>query len=132
VRVGIQKLSGVESVTVSLEHASADVRLRPGNTITLSQLRTIIKNNGFTAKNATITAIGKIIERNGGPAVQISGIDTVLIVAADPRAPAALAGARDRMDRKDAADVQVVGTVETTTDATAERLRITEITAPSR
>jgi hypothetical protein len=43
-------LPGVESVNVSLEHASADLRLRAGDAITLPQLRSIIKNNGFTRR----------------------------------------------------------------------------------
>jgi hypothetical protein len=64
VRVAVQKLAGVESVNVSLERASAEIQLRPGNSITLEQLRRIIENNGFAAKEATVTVTGKLIERN--------------------------------------------------------------------
>jgi copper chaperone CopZ len=63
VRVAIRKLPGVESVDVSLERATADIRLRAGNAITLAQLRQIIKNNGFASKEAIVTVIGNLIER---------------------------------------------------------------------
>ena len=52
---------------MSLERASAVIALRPGNRITLPQLRQIIKNNGFTAKEATVTVAGTVIERGGSP-----------------------------------------------------------------
>lgn len=61
-RVAVRKLDGVESVDVSLERASVTIGLRPGNRITLPQLRQIIRNNGFSAKDATVTAIGTVIE----------------------------------------------------------------------
>ncbi|HEU4889981.1 MAG TPA: hypothetical protein VFT47_00430 [Vicinamibacterales bacterium] len=59
---GRAELDGVESVDVSLERASVMIGLRPGNRITLPQLRQIIRNNGFSAKDATVTAIGTVIE----------------------------------------------------------------------
>jgi copper chaperone CopZ len=65
VSVAIKKLDGVESVNVSLEKASADIRLKPDNRITLPQLRQIIKNNGYPTKDAQVTARGRIVEQNG-------------------------------------------------------------------
>ena len=118
-------------MTVSLEHASADVRLRTGNTITLAQLRSIIRKNGFTSKDATVTAVGRIVERNGAPAFQISGIDLVLMLAADPQAPAVLDRARERLARKDQSDVQLTGKVEAGgTDAAVGTMRVTAMGAP--
>ena len=63
--VAVRKLSGVESVDVSLEKASADIRLKPGNTITLPQLRELIKTNGYPTKDAHVEARGRFVDRNG-------------------------------------------------------------------
>ena len=111
-RVAVQKLSGVESVTVSLERASTDIQLRPGNTVTLDQLRTIIKNNGFTAKEATVTVVGKLIERGGQPALDVTGTNMVMLVAADPKQAAAFAQVEERLRAQPGAVVQLIGIVE--------------------
>jgi copper chaperone CopZ len=88
VRVAVRKLEGVESVDVSLERASADIRLRPGNRVALAQLRQIIRDNGFTSKEATVTALGMPIERGGKPALQLSGSGTVWLMRPDQDARA--------------------------------------------
>ena len=69
--VALKKLDGVESVDVSLEKASADIRLKPGNTITLPQLRRIIREAGYPTKDAQIEARGTVIERNGRPTLDL-------------------------------------------------------------
>lgn len=81
--VAIKKLDGVESVDVSLEKASAVIRLKPDNKITLTQLRQIIKNNGYPTKDAQITARGRIVERNGTPVLDLLN-GTVLELTAKP------------------------------------------------
>ena len=86
--MAVLKLSGVESVNISLERALTDVQLRPGNSITLEQLRTIIKNNGFTTRDATVTVVGTLIERGGQPALEVTGTNNVMLIAADPKGPA--------------------------------------------
>ena len=85
VRVAIRKLPGVESVDVSLERATADVRLLAGNAITLTQLRQIIKNSGFTAKEATVRVVGNLIERGGKPALDVTGTKIVMLILPDPK-----------------------------------------------
>ena len=82
--VAIKKLSGIESVDVSLEKASADIRLKADNNITLTQLRQIIKNNGYPTKDAQITARGRIVDRNGTPALDLLN-GTVLELTEKPR-----------------------------------------------
>jgi len=71
VSVAIRKLDGVESVDVSLEKASAAIRLRPGNTITLPQLRRIIREAGYPTKDAKVEARGTFVERNGKPMLDL-------------------------------------------------------------
>jgi hypothetical protein len=117
VRVAVQKLSGVESVNVSLERASTDIQLRRGNAITLEQLRSIIKNNGFTPKEATVTVVGKLIERGGQPALDVTGTNTVMLIVADPKQPAIFKRVQDRFRGKPAPSVRLIGVVESRADA---------------
>lgn len=107
-RVAVRKLEGVESVDVSLERGAATIALRPGNRITLPQLRQIIRNNGFTAKDATVTVIGTVIERGGKPALSVTGTDVVWLLAGGN---AAYADAMQRVKTHQEAAVEAVGTV---------------------
>ena len=93
------KLPGVESVDVSLERAMTDVRLRRANTVTLDQLRKVIKNNGFNAQAADITVVGKISERGGQPVLTVTGTETVLILVADPKNPKGFQQIREHVKR---------------------------------
>ena len=54
----MQKVDGVQTVRVSLKEGLTVLELRPDNTVTLSELRTVIKNNGFVSKDAQIIARG--------------------------------------------------------------------------
>jgi copper chaperone CopZ len=60
VRVAMQKVEGVQKVQVSLKEGLTTLELRADNRVTLAQLRTVIKNNGFVSRDATITARGTI------------------------------------------------------------------------
>jgi hypothetical protein len=86
VSVAIKKLDGVDSVDVSLERATADIRLKPGNGITLPQLRRIIRQAGYPTKDAQVEARGIVIDRNGKPALDLQN-GSFLVVAAVPAAP---------------------------------------------
>ena len=81
----MRKVDGVESVDVSLERASAAINLRPGNRITLAQLRQIIKNNGFVSKDVQVTAAGTPATIEGRPAFTVDGTGERLSAAAQPR-----------------------------------------------
>jgi copper chaperone CopZ len=111
VRVAVRKLDGVESVDVSLERASAAIRLRPGNRITLPQLRQIIKNNGFTAKEATVTVLGTLTDRGGKPALSVTGTDIVWLIGPRAADDAAYADAMQRVKAQQTAPVEGAGTV---------------------
>jgi len=71
VSVAIKKLDGVESVEVSLEKATADIRLKSGNTITLPQLRRLIRQAGYPTKDAHVEARGTFVERSGKPTLDL-------------------------------------------------------------
>jgi copper chaperone CopZ len=111
VRVAVRKLDGVESVDVSLERASADIRLRPANRVTLAQLRQIIKNNGFNAKDASITVVGTLSERNGEIVLAVSGTDSTLLIDRSKSRSTAFADALQRVKAQDSSTVEAVGTV---------------------
>jgi hypothetical protein len=119
----MRKLPGVESVDVSLERAMTDLRLRPGNTVTLDQLRKIIKNNGFNAEEADITVVGKISERGGQPVLSVTGTESVLILVADPKNVKAFQQIREHLQAQREIPVEVKGNV-----VSGDRLSVRSIT----
>jgi copper chaperone CopZ len=112
VRVAIRKLPGVESVDVSLERAITDVRLKPDNTVTLSQLRRAIKNGGFNAKEATVTAVGRLIDQSGKPAVDVSIINTVWLLLPDSTRPSAYQEAVRRVESRRSHGIEITGVIQ--------------------
>lgn len=110
-------------MNVSLERAGAEIQLRPGNSITLEQLRTIIKNNGFTPRDTTVTVVGRLIERGGQPALDVTGTNTVMLVVADAKQPAIFKHVQDRLRAKPGAAVQLVGVVESPSNS-PDRMRV--------
>jgi hypothetical protein len=117
VRVALQKLPGVESVNVSLERASTEIQLRPGNSITLEQVRSIIRNNGFTTKETTVTVAGRVIERHGAPALDVTGTNTVMLIVPDPKQPAIFKQIEDRLRATGAGVIRITGAVESRPDS---------------
>jgi hypothetical protein len=111
VRVAVQKLDGVESADVSLQFKTADIKLRPGNRVTMPKLRTVIKDSGFTAKEAIVTVIGPIVERGGKPAIEAAGLTSVILMAPEPGKPAAYEQAVARLAAKQAGNVEIVGVI---------------------
>ena len=116
VRVAIQKIDGVESVTLSLERAEADIRLRQENRVSLDQFRKIVKANGFEPRQATVTAVGTAREVGGKLAFEVSGVPTPLVVAADRSDASAYKQLRSAVDSKTPAVFEVTGTVEKKSD----------------
>jgi len=54
----MKRVPGLGQVRVSLNDGLTVLDLKPGNTVTLAQLRQIIKNNGFVSKEAKVVARG--------------------------------------------------------------------------
>jgi hypothetical protein len=80
VSVAFRKVEGVEDVKVSLNEGTVALELKPGNRVTVDRVREIIRKNGFTPKDATVKMAGKVIERNGKPALEVTGLDLVLLL----------------------------------------------------
>ena len=79
-RVAVLKIDGVESAEVSLQKPGADIRLREGNRLGLEQFRRLVKNSGFSLQSVTVTAVGTPGERDGQPAIDVTGSNTILRV----------------------------------------------------
>ena len=111
------KIDGVDTVTVSLQRAVADIRLRAGNRVTIDQIREMVRKNGFTPREANVTVVGSAIERGGAPAFAVGGIEEVLIVDLN-RSETSAVNALDEA-RKEASPVasEITGTLEPVTGA---------------
>jgi cell division protein FtsI/penicillin-binding protein 2 len=89
VRVALMKLPGIESADVSLDQASAEIRLKAGNAVSIVQLRELMKKNGFPTRDAQVVARGKIVDRDGKTVLDLLNGLSMDIVAA-PQAAARL------------------------------------------
>ena len=84
--VAVKKIPGVESVKVSLNEGRAVIVLKPGNSVRLEQIRTVINEQGFTPKDAKIIAIGDLTEPGGHLELKVSGNNDVFPVLETPHA----------------------------------------------
>jgi hypothetical protein len=57
----MEKLPGVESATVKLNEGRAVLVLKPENSLTLGQIRDSVRRNGFTPRDARITATAEVV-----------------------------------------------------------------------
>ncbi len=88
--VAIEKLEDVESVKVSLNDGTARVVLRPGNSLDPEQLRKIARDSGFTPKQANVRVVGRLVEREGVPVLEVTGSGLRYVLADHPKAPGQL------------------------------------------
>ena len=88
----LQKLDGVRSVDLSLERAMADIRLKPGNSVTLAQLARIVRINGFNPKEATVMTLGEVRLIGGQITLDVTGTSAALPVVPDSKRPAVYRG----------------------------------------
>jgi hypothetical protein len=59
----MKKVPAVMQVRVSLKDGLTVLDLKPENTVTLAELRQIIKNNGFVSKETTAVARGSVADQ---------------------------------------------------------------------
>jgi len=76
----MRKVDGVQAVTISLKDGLTILELRLDNKVTLAQLRTVIRNNGFVSKEAQITARGAA----SGTTFEVSGTGERIAFAQQP------------------------------------------------
>jgi copper chaperone CopZ len=86
VRGALKKLSGVETVDVSLNKGLATVKLKTGNTLKPEDFWQTVRKNGFTPKETTVVVRGEV---QAGK-LKVSGTNQFLDLAADAKNPKAL------------------------------------------
>ena len=69
----MQKVPGVVSVRVSLNDGLTVLDLKPGNNVTFTNLRQVIRNNGFVTKEAQVVAVGAVSTAGGVVVLEVSG-----------------------------------------------------------
>jgi len=84
VSVAIKKIPGVQSVNVSLNQGLVSIKLAPGNTVKLEQVRKAILNDAFTPKDAKVAAVGELISQGGKLLFKIGGTNETFPVASTP------------------------------------------------
>ena len=67
--VALEKIDGVTAVKITLKDGHARLTLKPGNTVTLAEIRRIVKRNGFTPQAAAVVAE---VEPVAGSAAQLT------------------------------------------------------------
>ena len=85
VNVALKKVTGVESVEVSLNKGLATVRLKSGNTVTVPQLWQLIHEKGYTPKATTLWVRGDLANILGRLQLKVSGTSETLVLVADPK-----------------------------------------------
>ena len=80
--VGLQKVNGVATATVELKQGRATLTLKPGNHVTLAELRRVIERNGFTFQGAAVVAEAEVVPRDaGGSEIKITGTNETFPVS---------------------------------------------------
>jgi hypothetical protein len=81
----MQKVDGIQTVTVSLKDGLTILDLKPGNNVTIAALRRVIKNNGFVSKEVQALVRGTPSGSGTDVRFKISGTNEELLLSADPR-----------------------------------------------
>ena len=76
--IALKRLPGVESVEVSLERGEAEIRLMPGNTLTVEDVQSVIRKGGFETKEVDLSVAGTLVEKDARLAIAV-GRETYLI-----------------------------------------------------
>ena len=90
VRGAFKKLSGVESVDVSLNKGMATVKLKPGNALTVEQFWQTVRQNGFTPRETNVVVRGDVLQTGGKLQLQVSGANRTYELVTDAKAPKAI------------------------------------------
>jgi hypothetical protein len=77
----MQKVAGVATVKVSLNDGLTILDLKPQNTVTLANLRQVIRNNGFVTKDVEITARGSFQTVSGQLPFVVAGTNERLALS---------------------------------------------------
>lgn len=121
-RVALEKVEGIETVSVTLKRGVAHLTLKKGNTVSLADLRRIIKEAGYSSRDATIAVVGIVHTGRQGLTLEVQGTREVFdLVAEHGKPPADLERGVDRT-------VEITGTLPAPEPRTRrERIRVQTI-----
>jgi plastocyanin/copper chaperone CopZ len=80
----LQGVAGVESATASAKDGVVEIKLKPDNRVSVESLRELIRSSGFRPTTAAATLQGTIVERSGGPALDVAGLAQVWLLTEAP------------------------------------------------
>ncbi len=84
VRVALERLDGVEAVTVSLEEGVAAITLVEENEVTVSTVRRVVRDNGFSPKQTELRGVFETVALAGGEIGIKIGEDTYGLMLPPP------------------------------------------------
>ncbi len=119
-RVAVEKVDGVTSAEVSLNDGEVVVVLKEDNQVRLDRLRQIIRDQGFTPREADIRARGVVERRDGRLVFRTTEGQVVLEVVGEPDVMASV-------ERRVGDRIVVEARVE---EESAGRMRVTSVGAP--
>jgi len=94
----MQKVKGIDKVRVSLNDGLTILDLTPGNTVKLSELRQVIKNNGFVSNEAQVTVRGSVSSVNGQSMFAVAGSGEQFTFVGSAPQPDSIVEIRGRID----------------------------------
>ena len=107
VRGAFKKLSGVESVDVSLNKGLATVKLKPGNALTVEQFWETVRQNGFTPKETRVVVRGDVLQSGAKLQLRVPSANRTYDLVSDAKAPKAI----DEVKRHIAKPITIEGTL---------------------
>lgn len=117
---GLKKLPDVTGVRVSLNEGQAVVTVAADSSTTLENIRSVVRDNGFTPKAARVTLVGTLIHADDGIWLEAPALPRYRLRASNEATEAAL---RARPDRE---TVEVQGEIPESA-AVADELRVTQL-----
>jgi hypothetical protein len=123
----MEKLPGVESATVKLNEGRAVLQLKPDNRVTIAEVRDRVRRNGFTPREAVVTARADVLLEGDRVRLRISGTDEIYDVRTT-------SGSLEQRLRSGAGQTFVVsGTIPFEKDTTAAPvLQVTDVKPVTR
>jgi hypothetical protein len=82
VRVVLEKVDGIEAVSVTVKRGVAHITLKKGNTVTLADLRRLIKDAGYSSRDAVVTVVGAVQGERPRLTLAVSGTTEVFDLSA--------------------------------------------------
>lgn len=124
-RVAVEDMDGVEEAVVSLNDGRVSIRLAPDNAVTIAALRRVIRERGFSPREATVTASVRIERRGNRVVAVVPGTDMTYDIVASGELRA---GVEEAIGRTVAIEGVVADDLD---EVTPSELRVTAIAPPS-